>query len=330
MSDFPGAIASDGSLLIAANNVSSTLNGGISAVAVSATLASTVNFPAKGGITIETEAILYTSNNTATSVLSGLTRGVDSTTAAVHADGTSVYMHNQARHHNATKDEVIAIETNIANRIGNTTTGISLSGITQISSTSYFIGNATNGIRFNDSADSKNAVIINDQTLTVNNIANFNTTTTFNSITRMLGTTIMTGRINQIVLANATAATTTTSGTYQTTGLSGALTTATTTSKVLVIATQSMTGNTTTSTGGFRVLRGSTNISPAGDTLAVSGINYEYATVAIFDTPNTTGSVTYSTVFGNGIVSGSTNITAQPVFNAFTMPSTLILVEVLQ
>lgn len=118
MADFPSAIASDGSLLIAANNVSSTLNGGVSAIATDMTLASTANFPSKGGVTVESEAILYTSNSTAGSVLSGLTRGADSTTAAIHADGTAVYMNMQARHHNSVKDEIIAIETNIRDRFG--------------------------------------------------------------------------------------------------------------------------------------------------------------------------------------------------------------------
>lgn len=124
MADFPNATASDGSLLIAANNVSSTLNGGISAAAAAATLASTVHFPSKGGITIESEAILYTANNTATSVLTLGTRGADSTTAAIHADGTAVYMHNQARHHNALKDEIIAIESNIFSRFGTGTSSV--------------------------------------------------------------------------------------------------------------------------------------------------------------------------------------------------------------
>lgn len=108
---FPTDLASNGSLLIAANNVSSTLNGGISAGASDMTLASTANFPASGGVTIESEAIIYTSNNTGSSILSGLSRGVDSTTAATHADGIPVYMNWQARHHNAMKDEIIGIET---------------------------------------------------------------------------------------------------------------------------------------------------------------------------------------------------------------------------
>lgn len=115
---FPSDLASDGSLLIAANNVASTLNGGVSSGATSMTLASTTHFPSKGGVTVESEAILYTSNNTATAVLSGITRGADSTTAAVHADGTAAYGNMQARHHNALKDEVIGIETYLNARFG--------------------------------------------------------------------------------------------------------------------------------------------------------------------------------------------------------------------
>lgn len=111
MADFPTNVASDGSLLIAANNVASTLDGGISAIATSMTLASTVNFPSAGGCTIENEAILWSANNTGTSVLSGLTRGAGSTTAAVHAGGVAVRMYVQADYHNRLKDEIKAIET---------------------------------------------------------------------------------------------------------------------------------------------------------------------------------------------------------------------------
>jgi hypothetical protein len=115
MADYPNNDPSDGSLLIAANNVASTLNGGISASATEMTMASTAHFTSKGGCTVESEAIIWTSNNTATAVLSGLTRGADSTTAAVHANGTAVYMNMQARHHNALKDEVIAIASDLRN-----------------------------------------------------------------------------------------------------------------------------------------------------------------------------------------------------------------------
>lgn len=122
MADFPTAVPSDGSLLIARDNVASTLNGGLSAVAVSATLASTALFPAKGVATIESEIIFFGANNTATSVLSSITRSFLSTTAAIHADGTTVNMYNTSGHHNLTKDEVIAIAQNIKDRFGLATT----------------------------------------------------------------------------------------------------------------------------------------------------------------------------------------------------------------
>lgn len=118
MADFPTNVASDGSLYIQTNNVATTLNGGVSAGAASMTLASSAAFPPVGYVTVETEAVKYTSNNTATAVLSGLTRGADSTTAALHADGTAVYHNIVANHHNALKDEVKAIEQNISDRIG--------------------------------------------------------------------------------------------------------------------------------------------------------------------------------------------------------------------
>lgn len=181
MADFPGNLASDGSLLISANNVSSTLNGGLSAAATDATLASTTHFPAKGGITVESEAILYTGNNTATSVLSGLTRGADSTTAVIHANGTSVFMHMQARHHNSIKDEVIAIETNIANRFGNTTTGVTVAQVFGTSTT------------FNGTMTAQTTTVFNgpttlNTTTTINGPMTFNTTTTWNTTTSIKGT----------------------------------------------------------------------------------------------------------------------------------------------
>lgn len=109
MANYPSNDPSNASLMIQVNNVSTTLNGGLTAGATSATLTSSNSFPAAGFITVETEAIEYTGNNTASSVLSGLTRGADGTTANSHADGTAVYHNVVAAHHNRTKDEVIAI-----------------------------------------------------------------------------------------------------------------------------------------------------------------------------------------------------------------------------
>lgn len=186
---FPTDLASNGSLLIAANNVASTLNGGINSGATSMTLASTANFPLKGGVTIETEAIIYTGNDTATAVLSGLTRGADSTTAAIHADGTAVYMNMQARHHNALKDEIIAIEQNISDRFGATTTGATIAGV-----------------------------------VTHNGATIFNTTTTWNTTTSIKGTPTnndaAAGYVGEYMeKSTATAANVPTSGQYGDTGV---------------------------------------------------------------------------------------------------------------
>lgn len=67
----------------------STLNGGITATATTLTLASTASFPSTGGIIrIDSEIISYTGVSGAT--LTGLVRGVSSTTAASHTSGTNV------------------------------------------------------------------------------------------------------------------------------------------------------------------------------------------------------------------------------------------------
>ncbi len=128
---FPTTIGSDGSLYILTNSVATTLNGGVTSIATSLTLTSSNAFPPTGFITIETEAISYTANNTATSVISGATRGAGSTTAAIHADGTAVYHNYVSQHHNGLKDEIIGIETNLSDRLGATTTGI----VSQVSNT---------------------------------------------------------------------------------------------------------------------------------------------------------------------------------------------------
>jgi hypothetical protein len=67
----------------------STLNGGITATATTLTLTSTASFPSTGGIIrIDSEDISYTGVSGAT--LTGLIRGVNSTTAAVHNTAANV------------------------------------------------------------------------------------------------------------------------------------------------------------------------------------------------------------------------------------------------
>jgi len=66
-------------------------NSGVMLVgATSVVLTATSSFPATGSIRIGSEDMSYTGNNTGTKTLSGITRGINGTTAAEHANGTTV------------------------------------------------------------------------------------------------------------------------------------------------------------------------------------------------------------------------------------------------
>lgn len=121
---WPTDLSSAGSLYVQINSFATTLNGGISAGAASATLTTTSPLPSVGIITVESEAIRYGANSTATSVLSSLTRAFDSTTAAAHGDGVAVYANHVAIHHNALKDAIIALEADLASRLSQSATAI--------------------------------------------------------------------------------------------------------------------------------------------------------------------------------------------------------------
>lgn len=62
------------------------LDGAITDSATTMTLTSSNDFPEKGRVIVNTEVIEYNNNNTTTNVLSGLTRGLEDTTAAAHSD----------------------------------------------------------------------------------------------------------------------------------------------------------------------------------------------------------------------------------------------------
>ena len=66
-------------------------NSGVMLVgATSVVLTATSSFPATGSIRIGSEDMSYTGNNTGTKTLSGITRGINGTTAAEHANGATV------------------------------------------------------------------------------------------------------------------------------------------------------------------------------------------------------------------------------------------------
>ena len=72
--------------------VTTTMNNGgpMLVGASSVTLTSTASFPSSGKIRIGSEDMEYTTNNTGSNTLSGISRGLNSTTPAEHANGSTV------------------------------------------------------------------------------------------------------------------------------------------------------------------------------------------------------------------------------------------------
>lgn len=110
---YPTSVATNADLYLAVNQLSGVLNGSIDAVVTTITLTSTTGFPAVGVVTIGSEVIKYTSTN-ATQLL-GCTRGFDGTGATTHSSGATVKHAITAVHHNALKDELIALENALLN-----------------------------------------------------------------------------------------------------------------------------------------------------------------------------------------------------------------------
>ncbi len=76
------------------DGVFSYLNGGITASSSTITLDSVDQFPTSGTLLIGSEQITYTTVDTDANTITGLTRGANGTTAAIHADNTAVYDYN--------------------------------------------------------------------------------------------------------------------------------------------------------------------------------------------------------------------------------------------
>ena len=103
------------------SGASTTLNGAMTAAGTTLTLTSGTNFDDTSGkysktagnlwyIKIDDEIMTYTTIST--NAVSGLTRGVDSTTAAIHADGATVYLYQA---HKIPFTEINKTHTAIAN-----------------------------------------------------------------------------------------------------------------------------------------------------------------------------------------------------------------------
>ena len=111
MAQYPSAAASDANLYIGVNNKTTNLTSGIDAVVTTIPVASTSGFPAVGFVTIDLEIIAYTSID-ATNFL-GATRAADGSVATSHSSGALVSHNIVAAHHNAPKDEIIAVEADL-------------------------------------------------------------------------------------------------------------------------------------------------------------------------------------------------------------------------
>jgi len=132
----------------------------------------------------------------------------------------------------------------------------------------------------------------------------------------------------QVVQGTATTNTTTTSGTYVTTGLSASITPQSTTSKILVLASPMVYCNNSNNNILLTIYRGSTNLGTGTYTypsLAWSNFNNSSSGLSLdvnyLDSPSTTSSTTYTVYFlssGGGTVG----------INQYSVPSTITLLEI--
>jgi len=105
---WPGAIASDTDLLVAANNSQTVLAASIDNAVTTFLVASGTAFTAPVAITIDNEIILCTTLTANT--FSGCTRGWRGTTAAPHNNVATVYGFNVDWYHNQLAAEIKALE----------------------------------------------------------------------------------------------------------------------------------------------------------------------------------------------------------------------------
>jgi hypothetical protein len=112
---YPTSVATDSDLYLAKNQLATQLDGSIDASQTTITVDSTTGFPTVGFVTIDSEVIKYT--GTTATQFTGCTRGADGTGATTHMDNAPVRHTVVAAHHNALKDELIAVETDIINTL---------------------------------------------------------------------------------------------------------------------------------------------------------------------------------------------------------------------
>lgn len=130
MAQFPSAVATDSNLYVAVNSLATSLVGALTSSGgnyspTEIQVFDTTGFPTSGGfITIDTEAISYTGISSSPARFTGISRGADGTIASAHNNGVATKLNVIAAHHNVLKEEVKAIEQNLSDRIGLSTTQV--------------------------------------------------------------------------------------------------------------------------------------------------------------------------------------------------------------
>lgn len=105
---YPTLLDDADSLIIAANNASTTLTQPLDAITGTINVAATGSFPSTGALTVDGEIIFYTGKGPTT--FTGCVRGRDGTSAAAHIVGATAEMRIIAAHHNLLSSAVVALE----------------------------------------------------------------------------------------------------------------------------------------------------------------------------------------------------------------------------
>ena len=107
-SNYPTSVDTTTELIEAANNAADTLSGAITAISTSLTLTDSTEFTNSGIVAIDNELLSFTGKSGNT--LTGLTRGIEGTTAASHSTGAEVKQVISAKSHNVLASAIIALE----------------------------------------------------------------------------------------------------------------------------------------------------------------------------------------------------------------------------
>ena len=148
------------------------------------------------------------------------------------------------------------------------------------------------------------------------------------AVTGLAKASLPTGSVLQVVNATFGTLVTTTSSTFADTGLTASITPTSATSKVLVLVNCSGCGKSSNTAGGFRLLRGASQIiyidSTVGYTATTAVNDIGSVSTTYLDSPATTSSTTYKVQFATATSTGT--IVMNDSWSATT--STITLMEI--